>query len=495
MKNFYKILYGIFTLLLIVVAALFFSPLVPMQQHVDVKIVKSGSMEPKIKTGGIVVIRPADTYRVGDVITFDGRSSDIPTTHRIVDERIIDGQTMFTTKGDANEDPDTESTSLSAVRGKVLFTIPYAGFVLDFARQPRGFMLLVALPALLIVIDEIGKIWTEVRRIRRPVATRKDIAPLVVAPYVPSRVRVRMIDINKPILVHEEILERQRQNFSSMRRDMPSSRSAGFVMAGCVVLAITTLTFGLSNVGATISYVNDSETAIGNILGAHALDFTAIPDKNVFLLPDNAGGISNDSLITLVAPEAESVPLRYTLTTEFVSGNKALCDGIMVDTDSPFVYHNSLTALTAQNVLFSDSWTLHIALNGGTFSPEDTCVVDLVYTGWDASLAEGSGGYGDEERVQLTFTIPTPAPAILQPLSTFSGVIEGLAEEDDSQDIISDTPKGDVAEGEGTPTDKDAEEENKPGDSIEDTPAETQETTKVEQTNQTQPIEDVTETA
>src|SRR3989338_8215020 len=65
-------------------ASLFFAPLLPIKGNIEIKIVKSGSMEPAIKTGSIVVIKPASLYGVGDVITFgeDSRTT-YPTTHRI----------------------------------------------------------------------------------------------------------------------------------------------------------------------------------------------------------------------------------------------------------------------------------------------------------------------------------------------------------------------------------------------------------------------------
>ena len=121
-----------------------------------------------MRTGGIVIITPSDSYAVGDVITFGkDTKTQIPTTHRIV---AIDGQgaqRMFSTKGDANEEADPTPTRLPDVDGKVLFTVPYLGYILDFAKKPLGFVLLVGVPAVLIILDEIGKIIREIKLIRR----------------------------------------------------------------------------------------------------------------------------------------------------------------------------------------------------------------------------------------------------------------------------------------------------------------------------------------
>jgi len=135
----------------------------------NVKIVMSGSMEPAIKTGSIVLMRPAvHPVGVGDVITFgkDTRK-DIPTTHRVLEFRSQEGQYVYKTKGDANTDADTNEVSQNLVIGKVIFSIPYLGYILDMAKKPIGFALLIVLPALLIIGDEIHTIWTEIQKRRR----------------------------------------------------------------------------------------------------------------------------------------------------------------------------------------------------------------------------------------------------------------------------------------------------------------------------------------
>ncbi len=168
MKIIAKIFYGIFITLLVGVALLFLASLLPIPGNVELKIVKSGSMEPAIMTGGIVLIKSSDTYVVGDIITFGEDSrGEIPTTHRIISVRESGTQTFYTTQGDANEDPDPQETPGREVIGKVLFTMPYAGFVLDFARKPLGFVLLIGIPAGIIILDELARIAQEVRDMRR----------------------------------------------------------------------------------------------------------------------------------------------------------------------------------------------------------------------------------------------------------------------------------------------------------------------------------------
>lgn len=168
MKAIAKIGYLLFVALLIAVAGVFLASLLPIPGNIEIKIVKSGSMEPSIKTGSLVVVKsfPIDTYKVGDVITFgEDNSRQIPTTHRIFS--INADRTAFMTKGDANEEEDPQEVPISKVIGKVVFHVPYAGYILDFARTPLGFTFLIGVPAGVIILDEIARIFGEVVAIRR----------------------------------------------------------------------------------------------------------------------------------------------------------------------------------------------------------------------------------------------------------------------------------------------------------------------------------------
>ena len=173
MKNFLnKALYGIFFFLLIGIVVLFLAPTLPFKSSVEIKIVKSGSMEPAVKTGSIVIIKSTGVYNIGDIITFgEDTPTNYPTTHRIVTTKEINEETFYQVKGDANEEADPTLINKRDVIGKVIFTIPNAGYILDFARQPIGFILLIAFPAALVILNELVDI---VREIRRTLRRRKD---------------------------------------------------------------------------------------------------------------------------------------------------------------------------------------------------------------------------------------------------------------------------------------------------------------------------------
>ena len=168
MKVLFNIFYYLFVVAIIGIALLLLATLVPIPGNLKAKIVQSGSMEPTIPTGALVLIRPESSYVVGDVITFGlDTKTQVPTTHRIVEINGTGSSRTFVTKGDANDASDPVVTELGDIHGKVVLSVPYMGYILDFARKPFGFILLVGLPALIIIFDEVGKIIHEMKEIRR----------------------------------------------------------------------------------------------------------------------------------------------------------------------------------------------------------------------------------------------------------------------------------------------------------------------------------------
>jgi len=123
--------------------------------------VYTGSMEPAIPVGSVVVLKPVDTetLKTGDIICFK-LSEPTSITHRIIN---ITNE-GFTTKGDANEDPDQWTVKKENIIGKLVFTIPYIGYIDYFVRTPTGLILLIVLPAILIIIIEIRNIIKELKK-------------------------------------------------------------------------------------------------------------------------------------------------------------------------------------------------------------------------------------------------------------------------------------------------------------------------------------------
>jgi len=159
-------LYGCIVFGVLAFALLFLGTQVDLFGY-EVKVVQSGSMEPAIPTGAIVVVANTAAYTLGDVITFQGITrNSIPITHRIIGVTGEGTQTRFQTQGDANEDPDSRTVPISRVLGEVVLTVPYVGYLIEFARQPWGFALLVGIPAIVIILDEFANIMWEIHKYR-----------------------------------------------------------------------------------------------------------------------------------------------------------------------------------------------------------------------------------------------------------------------------------------------------------------------------------------
>lgn len=152
--------------LLIVFVAI---PALPITGSYKVLTVLSGSMEPAIHTGSVVVVGSASDYKIGDVITFsEAKREKTSITHRIVDIKGSESEERsYLTKGDANKTPDQKDVRREDIQGKVIFTIPYAGYAVAEARKPLGFVLIIIIPCLVVIFDEIKKIKRELKEAKQ----------------------------------------------------------------------------------------------------------------------------------------------------------------------------------------------------------------------------------------------------------------------------------------------------------------------------------------
>lgn len=107
-------------------------------------VVLSGSMEPGIDVGDVVVVKDVDPseLQVNDIISFLD-SKDTVTTHRIIDTIKVDDDTYFKTKGDNNNTEDKDIVSPQSVQGIYQFKIAKMGNVIMFIQEPTGFALVM----------------------------------------------------------------------------------------------------------------------------------------------------------------------------------------------------------------------------------------------------------------------------------------------------------------------------------------------------------------
>ncbi len=170
-KKITDILYKVLFIGLLIIAGLAALSTLGLPKQLKLFVVQTGSMEPTIKTGSLVAIRPSEDYQEENIITYkvspeaDVKNPNLTITHRIVEIEETDEEVFYTTKGDANQSPDMDPVSKDLVLGKVIFTIPYLGYPVGFAKTQTGFILLIVIPATMIIYSEILNIKNEAVKI------------------------------------------------------------------------------------------------------------------------------------------------------------------------------------------------------------------------------------------------------------------------------------------------------------------------------------------
>lgn len=120
--------------------------------------VSSGSMEPELKVGDIIldkVVENPEALKVGDVITFKSDDyGDMLVTHKVIRAPYEEnGKLMLQTKGVANEIADNP-ISIDNVKGIMICKVDYLDTVYNVFLSPWGLLILIAL-IVIIFFDEI----------------------------------------------------------------------------------------------------------------------------------------------------------------------------------------------------------------------------------------------------------------------------------------------------------------------------------------------------
>lgn len=118
-------------------------------------IVLTGSMEPEIGSGDLIICKQIDSeqVKVDDVIAFFDPASNNNSvlTHRVVEVVAGDGSLSFKTKGDANNAADTQLVPADNLVGIYQCKISGAGNVAMFMQTPVGLVICVVLPLGLLI--------------------------------------------------------------------------------------------------------------------------------------------------------------------------------------------------------------------------------------------------------------------------------------------------------------------------------------------------------
>jgi signal peptidase I len=167
-----NILFG--GLILIFLCSIYIS-LTPSMFGYKVMTVLSGSMEPDIKPGDVIIdkgINPV-LVKIGDVITYKA-ANNILITHRVLDIEEKSGQVFFKTKGDANNVEDEKLVSEEDLVGTLVLRIPYVGYALRFVNSRFGLALFILIPIFILLIDQIITILSELKKVKTAKSEEKD---------------------------------------------------------------------------------------------------------------------------------------------------------------------------------------------------------------------------------------------------------------------------------------------------------------------------------
>ena len=174
MKILSKTIYWLVVAVLILIASLTAISTFKIPGNYKLLAVKSGSMSPFIQMGSVVIVKPDTEYKKDDIITFI--NPDTPKnsiTHRVFEVKDDKGKISFTTKGDANEEHDMKKVEPGWVLGKVIWIIPYLGYLVSFAKTKKGLILLVVIPGTLIIYSELSNIKNEIQNLLKAKTKKK----------------------------------------------------------------------------------------------------------------------------------------------------------------------------------------------------------------------------------------------------------------------------------------------------------------------------------
>ena len=125
-------------------------------------VIMSGSMEPAIPTGSVVVVRriPAAEIAVGEVVSFVNPEDPGGTlTHRVQAVAGAGGRIEVKTRGDANTGTESWSIAAAGTVGRVVFHLPLLGYLLAPLQGTLPRLVLVVSPALLLGVSLTVEIW------------------------------------------------------------------------------------------------------------------------------------------------------------------------------------------------------------------------------------------------------------------------------------------------------------------------------------------------
>lgn len=132
---------------------------VPSFFNMDIYIVVSESMAPKINVNDIILVKKGytnDQYKEGNIITFIRADGEL-ITHRIEEVTKVGLLRAYITKGDNNEEPDEFPVTYEQIVGKVVYVMPKFGAFVNLLKNKLFFAMCIIFLVLIVIYDRYNR--------------------------------------------------------------------------------------------------------------------------------------------------------------------------------------------------------------------------------------------------------------------------------------------------------------------------------------------------
>ncbi|MBQ8663405.1 MAG: signal peptidase I [Eubacterium sp.] len=141
----------------------------PMPFGYGTAIVLSGSMEPELSAGDLILVKETNDIKENDIVVYQQSGSLV--VHRVIEM----DDSILITKGDANNVADAPIV-ITDVKGKVFASIPAVGNLIGFIKSPVGTIIIIIVAIALVEIprrrekqkdeEERQQIIDEIKRLK-----------------------------------------------------------------------------------------------------------------------------------------------------------------------------------------------------------------------------------------------------------------------------------------------------------------------------------------
>jgi signal peptidase len=208
-----------------------------------VMVVTSGSMAPRFQAGDAVLVKKTGQVRVGDVVAFRALGGHGLTTHRVVGIHYLDGKAWIQTKGDANRTPDANLTPETSVYGRELLALPSMGRFLLWAVSPRGKLVLLGIPLLVLIGQEVA-VLVALKRRRQWTSSQVEATPEIDREETDDSLTIITAELEAKVANREAEIEQLRRCLADTEAELEELARTIAAQAELVVPHDATSSFG-----------------------------------------------------------------------------------------------------------------------------------------------------------------------------------------------------------------------------------------------------------